>query len=570
VKAWSSAGWPTRWCIVLLIIGMLWDAVDEARGDDSAHDIIIRGGTLYDGTGAAGVRADLAITRDKIAAIGDLADSTAETEIDASGKAVTPGFINMLSWSTVSLLADNRAQSDVRQGVTLEVFGEGMSMGPLTDSMRRDLIENQSDIKYEVPWTTLAEYLNHLVDRGTSVNVASFLGATSVRIHVIGYEDRPPTADELERMRAIVRQAMEEGAMGIGSSLIYAPAFYASTDELIELCKVAAEYGGMYISHLRSEGNQLLVAVDELLRIAREADIAAEIYHLKAAGRENWPKLDRVIQQVEAARAAGHRITANMYTYTAGATGLNATMPPWVQEGGFERWRDRLRDPRVRDRVLGEMRRPTDQWENLLMMAGSAENVLLAGFKNPDLRHLAGKTLAEVAARRNQLPETTAMDLVIQDGSRVDAVYFLMSEDNIRKKVALPWISFGSDAPAVATAGVFLRNSQHPRAYGNFSRLLAKYVRDEKIISLETAIHRLTGLPAKNLGVSDRGRLAPGCFADVVVFDPDQVQDHATFDQPHQYSTGIRDVLVNGVAVLRDGEHTGATPGKVVHGPGRR
>jgi N-acyl-D-amino-acid deacylase len=538
--------------------------------DKPSFDVIVRGGTVYDGSGAPGVRTDIAIVGNKIRALGDYKDATAKQVIHADGMAVAPGFINVLSWATFSLLADGRAQSDIRQGVTLEVFGEGVSMGPLTESMRKRQIRDQGDIKYDIPWTTLNGYLHHLTERGVSVNVASFLGATTVRIHVLGYEDRPPSVTELDRMRALVRHAMEEGALGIGSSLIYAPAFYASTEELIELCKVAAEYDGLYISHMRSEANQLIQAVDELLRIAREANIAAEIYHLKAAGRENWSKMDKVIEKVEAARADGLQITANMYTYTAGSTGLNAIMPPWVQEGGFDRWRDRLRDPKIRARLVKEIRQPTDEWENMLAMAGSADNVLLVGFKNPDLKHLTGKTLAEVAARRNQSPEETAMDLVIQDNSRVESVYFFMSEENVRKKIALPWLSFGSDAPALASEGVFLKSSQHPRAYGCFARLLGKYVRDQQIIPLETAIHKLTALPAKNLKIRQRGRLLPGYFADVVVFDPAKVQDHATFDSPHQYSTGVRDVLVNGEIVLRDGQHTGATPGQVVYGPGKR
>jgi N-acyl-D-amino-acid deacylase len=557
-----------RSIIACVYIGVISLGADNTYAqDNSSFDVLIKGGMVYDGSGAPGVRTDVAIHGNKIVAIGDFQDATAKQLIDANGMAVAPGFINMLSWAVSSLLEDGRAQSDIRQGVTLEIFGEGTSMGPMTASMRRNQIRDQGDIKYDIPWTTLSEYLNHLADRGVSVNVASFLGATTVRIHVIGYDDRPPTADELDQMRALVRQAMEEGALGIGSSLIYTPAFYASTEELIELCKVAAEYDGMYISHMRSEGNQLLESVDELLRIAREANIAAEIYHLKAAGQENWSKMDQVIERVEAARADGLRITADMYTYTAGATGLNATMPPWVQEGGFDRWRDRLRDPKIRARLLKEMREPTDDWENLLAMAGSADKVLLVGFRNPDLKHLTGKTLAEVAARRKQSPEETAMDLVIQDESRVETVYFLMSEENIRKKVAIPWLSFGSDAPAPANEGVFLKSSQHPRAYGCFARLLGKYVRDEKIIPLETAIHKLTALPAKNLGIQGRGSLLPDYFADIVIFDPAKVQDHATFDAPHQYSTGVRDVLVNGTVVLRDGEHTGATPGQVVYGP---
>jgi N-acyl-D-amino-acid deacylase len=489
-------------------------------------------------------------------------------EIDAAGLAVAPGFINMLSWATESLIADGRSQSDIRQGVTLEVFGEGWSMGPLNEAMRREMLERQGDIKYEIPWTTLGEYLEYLVRRGVSTNVASFVGATTVRIHVLGYENRPPTPEEMERMRQLVRQAMEEGALGVGSSLIYAPAFYASTEELIELCKVAAEYGGMYISHIRSEGNRLLEAIDELIRIAREAKIPAEIYHLKAAGRANWPKLDEAIRRIEAARAQGLRITANMYPYTAGATGLDAAMPPWVQEGGHRAWIERLKNPAIRQRVTREMRTPTDRWENLYLMAGSPENVLLVGFKNEALKPLTGKTLAEVARLRGRSPEDTIIDLVIEDDSRVGAVYFLMSEENVRKQIALPWMSFGSDAESLAPEGVFLKANPHPRAYGTFARVLGRYVREEKIIPLEEAIRRMTSLPAENLKLDRRGRLKVGYFADVVVFDPAKVQDHATYERPHQYATGVIHVFVNGVPVLRNGEHTGATPGRVVRGPG--
>jgi N-acyl-D-amino-acid deacylase len=489
-------------------------------------------------------------------------------EIDAAGLAVAPGFINMLSWATESLIADGRSQSDIRQGVTLEVFGEGWSMGPLNEAMRREMLERQGDIKYEIPWTTLGEYLEYLVRRGVSTNVASFVGATTVRIHVLGYENRPPTPEEMERMRQLVRQAMEEGALGVGSSLIYAPAFYASTEELIELCKVAAEYGGMYISHIRSEGNRLLEAIDELIRIAREAKIPAEIYHLKAAGRANWPKLDEAIRRIEAARAQGLRITANMYPYTAGATGLDAAMPPWVQEGGHRAWIERLKNPAIRQRVTREMRTPTDRWENLYLMAGSPENVLLVGFKNEALKPLIGKTLAEVARLRGRSPEDTIIDLVIEDDSRVGAVYFLMSEENVRKQIALPWMSFGSDAESLAPEGVFLKANPHPRAYGTFARVLGRYVREEKIIPLEEAIRRMTSLPAENLKLDRRGRLKVGYFADVVVFDPAKVQDHATYERPHQYATGVIHVFVNGVPVLRNGEHTGATPGRVVRGPG--
>ena len=531
------------------------------------YDVIIRGGTVYDGSGAGGVVADVAIRDDRVAVVGQLADAQAKTSIDAKGLAVAPGFINMLSWATTSLLHDGRSQGDIRQGVTLEVFGEGWSMGPLNERMKKEMIERQGDIKHDVPWTTLGEFLDHLVARGVSCNVASFVGATTVRIHVLGYEDRRATPAELDAMRQLVREAMQNGAMGVGSSLIYAPAFYADTHELIELCKVAAEYQGMYISHMRSEGNRLVQGVEELITIAREAGLPAEIYHLKAAGRENWPKRQRVVELVEAARAAGVRITADMYLYTAGSTGLDGSMPPWVQEGGLAKWIARMRDPETRRRVAQEMRTPTDKWENLLLAAGSPERVLLVGFKNPALKHLTGKTLAEVAARRGATPEETAMDLVIEDNSRVDTVYFFIDEADVRRNVALPWVSFGSDASSEAPEGPFLLSQPHPRTYGNVARLLGKYVRDEKIIPLAEAIRKLTSLPATNLGLTDRGLLRKDYLADVVVFDPAKVIDLATYDKPHQYAQGMVHVLVNGIPVLSAGEHTGAKPGRAVRKP---
>ncbi len=534
------------------------------------YDVIVRGGTVYDGSGDAPTVADVAISGDTVAAIGALGGVRGRIEIDASGMAVAPGFINMLSWATQSLIEDGRSQSDIRQGVTLEVFGEGLSMGPLNERMKELALERQGDIRYEIEWTTLNEYLDYLVERGVSTNVASFVGATTVRVHVLGYEDRPPTAEELDEMRGLVRQAMEEGAVGVGSSLIYPPAFYANTDELIELARVAAEYDGMYISHMRSEGNQLLEALEEFLTIAREADIRAEIYHLKAAGQDNWGKLDDVIERVEAARAEGLHITADMYTYTAGATGLGAAMPPWVQEGGHEAWVERLQDPAIRQRLTAEMSTPTDEWENLYLAAGSAENVLLVGFRSEELKPLTGMSLAEVAAMRGTSPEETAMDLVVEDDSGVGAVYFIMSEENVAKKIRQPWVSFDSDAESLAPEGVFLESNPHPRAYGCFARLLGKYVREEGVISLEEAVRRLTSLPASNLKIENRGSLAPGYFADVVVFDPQTIADHATFAEPHQYSTGVLHVFVNGTQVLADGEHTGATPGRVVRGPGWR
>ncbi|HSP15196.1 MAG TPA: D-aminoacylase [Thermoanaerobaculia bacterium] len=532
------------------------------------YDVVIRNGSIYDGSGSAPRRADLAIRGDAIAAIGDLSHATGKLELDARGLAVSPGFINMLSWAVDSLIVDGRSQSDIRQGVTLEVFGEGESMGPLTPPMKQYAKQRQGDIQYDIEWTTLAEYLDWLTRRGISPNVASFVGATTVRVHEIGFADRPPTPEELARMKDLVRQAMREGALGVGSALIYAPAFYAKTPELVELCKAAGEFGGMYISHIRSEGNQLEQAVDELITIAREANVPAEIYHLKAAGQPNWTKLDSVISRINEARNHGLKITANMYTYTAGATGLDAMMPPWVQEGGFEAWRKRLQDPALRERLLSEIRTPTGKWENLYLLAGGADRVLLAGFRNDALKPLTGKTLAEVARMRGKSPEETAVDLVIEDESRVDTIYFLMSDENVGKQVALPWVSFGSDAASPAPEGVFLKSNVHPRTYGNFARLLAKYVRDEHVIPLEEAIRKLTSLPATNMKIAKRGRLAPGYFADVVVFDPAKIQDHATYDHPHQYATGVVDVFVNGVQVLRDGEHTGAKPGRVVRGPG--
>ncbi len=531
-------------------------------------DVIIRRGMIYDGSGALPFVADLAVTADTISRIGDLSRVHARREIDAKGMAVSPGFINMLSWANESLIEDGRGQSDIRQGVTLEVFGEGESMGPLNDSMKREAVEQQGDIKYAIEWTTLAEYLDYLVKRGVSPNVASFVGATTVRIHELGYADRPPTAEELARMQSLVRQAMEDGALGVASALIYAPAFYARTDELIALAKAAAPYGGSYISHMRSEGVRLLESVDELLKIGHEAGVGAEIYHLKAAGKPNWGKLAQVIAKVDSARGAGANVRANMYTYTAGSTGLDASMPPWVQEGGYKAWAARLRDPAIRARVANEMRTPTDKWENFFAAVESPEQIILVGFRNDSLKPLTGKSLAEVAKIRRKSPEETAMDLVIEDGSRVGAVYFLMSEENVKRQITIPWVSFGSDAAALAPEGVFIRSSTHPRAYGNVARLLGKYVRDEKLIPLQEAILRLTSLPAANLKITRRGLLKPGYFADVVVFDPLRIQDHATFEKPHQYSTGVAQVFVNGVQVLRDGEHTGAKPGRVVRGPG--
>tara|TARA_B110000263_G_scaffold81912_1_gene71652 strand:- start:852 stop:2501 length:1650 start_codon:yes stop_codon:yes gene_type:complete len=533
------------------------------------YDILIKNGTIADGSGNPPYIGSVGINADTIAAVGKL-KATGRLEIDATDLVVAPGFINMLSWATESLIQNGRSESDIMQGVTLEVFGEGWSMGPLNKNLKKELQlpTAQGDIKYDIDWNTLDEYLQSLVRRGISPNVASFIGATTVRINHIGYENRAPTAEELTSMKQMVKEAMEDGALGVGSSLIYAPAFYSSTEELIELSKVASEYNGLYISHMRSEGNRLLQGVDELITIANEADIRAEIYHLKMSGKENWNKYDEVVKKIDSARTSGLSITTNMYTYIAGATGLDASMPPWVQEGGYEKWAERLQDSKIRRRVLKEMTNPTDKWENLMYSAGTPDNLLLVGFENDSLRHYTGKTLTQVAKIHGKSPEETAMDLVIADGSRVGTVYFLMSEENIKKQVALPYMSFGSDASSLSPEGVFLNSSTHPRAYGNFSRLLGKYVRDEQIISIEEAVRKLTSLPASNLKIKKRGSLSKGYFADLAIFNPETIQDHATFAKPHQLSTGMIHVFVNGEQVLKNGKHTGAKPGRVVRGPG--
>jgi N-acyl-D-amino-acid deacylase len=531
------------------------------------YDTVVRGGMIYDGKGGAPFAGDVAIVGDSIVAVGNV-DGRGKKEIDAKGLAVAPGFINMLSWSNESLLQDGRSQGELRQGVTLEVMGEGESMGPLTDTLKKVMLSLEGDIKYPITWTSLAGYLDTLVAKGISVNVASFVGATTVRIHEIGWDDRAPTPAELERMQALVRTAMEEGALGVGTALIYTPAFYAKTPELVALMKAAAPYGGMYISHMRSEGNRLNEAVDELMTIARESGARAEIYHLKAAGKANWPKMDAIIKKIDSARAAGLQITANIYPYPAGATGLDASMPPWVQEGGYAAWAKRLQDPAIRARVKREMTTPTDKWESLYLAAGSPDQIVLVAFKADSLKQYTGKTLAEVAKLRGTPPEETAMDLVVRDGTRVGTIYFLMSEENITKELAQPWVSVGSDEASQAPEGVFLRSNPHPRAYGAFARMLGKYSRDEKVIPMQEAVRRLTSLPAANLRIKRRGALVAGNYADVVVFNADSIIDHATFDKPHQYATGVVHVFVNGAQVLAHGEHTGAKPGRVVRGPG--
>ena len=535
------------------------------------YDVIIRGGTVYDGSGKPGMMADVAMNADTLAFIGDLKNAVGKKEIDAKGLAVAPGFINMLSHAEVSLLFDGNSQSDIRQGVTLEVFGEG-SMGPMNDKMKADdeeAMKRDPDWAYKIDWTTLGQYLEGLERKGVSTNVASFVSAITVRVHELGYANRAPSAEELERMKALVKQAMDEGAMGVTSALIYAPANYASTEELIELSKVAAASGGVYIAHIRSEGNSIFEAVNETIRIAREAKLSAEIYHLKFSGKDNWNKIDSVIAMIDNANREGLKITADMYTYTAGATGLDAAMPPWLQEGGIKEWIKRMQNPVMRKKALQEMRTPTNEWENLMMLAGDFDKVLLMGFTNDSLRrNFTGKTLGQVAKIYGKTPEETAMDLVITDGTRVGTAYFLMTEENVKRQIQLPYISFGSDAESSTASGNFLKTPTHPRAYGNFSRLLGKYVREEKVIPLEEAVRRLTSLPASNLKIQKRGALKSGYFGDVAIFDPTKIADHATFENPHQYSTGMVHVFVNGTQVLENGEHTNARPGRVVRGPG--
>jgi N-acyl-D-amino-acid deacylase len=530
-------------------------------------DIVIRNGTVYDGSGGQPFVGDVAIRGDRIVAVGRKLRGKRLTEIDATGLAVSPGFINMLSWATESLLADGRGLSDLKQGVTLEVMGEGSSMGPWNEKMRRQETERQGDIKYQVTWATLDEYLRKLETMGIAQNVASMVGAETVRTHVLGEEDVDPTPAELAKMQALVVQAMEDGALGVGSSLIYAPGSYADTDELVALVTEAGRCGGIYTSHMRSEGNRLLEAIDELIDISRRSGAPAEIYHLKAAGKANWHKMDAAIAKIEAARASGLRISADMYTYTAGSTGLDAAMPTWVQAGGREAWIKRLKDPATRREVIAEMRVDSPAFENLYRFAGP-EGTLLVGFRNPKLKHLTGKTLAQVAAERKVSPEDAAIDLVIEDGSRVQVVYFLMSEENVRKQVALPWMSFGSDAAALTPDGVFAGSSTHPRAYGNVARLLGRYVREEKALTLPDAVRRLSALPAQNLGLRDRGMLKAGNFADVVIFDPATIGDTATYETPKQFATGVRWVLVNGGVALKEGEPTALATGRVVRGRG--
>jgi N-acyl-D-amino-acid deacylase len=541
-------------------------ATRQANGAD--YDVLIRGGIVFDGSGEPPKQIDVGIRGDKIAAVGNLAEATARTTIDAQNLAVAPGFINMLSWSTDSLLADGRGQSEIRQGVTTQIMGEGWSWGPVNAAIKKRMMDAQIDIKYEIDWTTLCDYLNLLEHKGVSQNVASFLGAATVREYVLGLDNKKPSAEEMDRMRKLVEREMRGGALGIGSALEYAPAYYADTDELIELCKVAAKYRGKYITHMRSEGERLLDGIDEVIRISRAAGIPAEIYHLKAAGKDNWNKMDLAIARLEAARRDGLAVTANMYVYTAGAAPLTSCIPPWAMEGGEPVLRGRLRDPHLRERISSDITTKTD-WPNFYHNAASPDNIVLISFKHAALKPLQGKTLAQIASHRGKRRVETLLDLLLEDESGIGTVYFVTAEENIRKLVPLPWISFGSDESAQAPEGVFLKSMPHSRAYGNFARVLGKYVRDEKLLSLEAAIRKLTSLPATNLGLDRRGLFRDGYFADVVVFDPKTISDHATYQAPHQYATGVRHVLVNGVQVLKDGEHTGARPGRALWGPGK-
>ncbi|MCF8301271.1 MAG: D-aminoacylase [Haliscomenobacter sp.] len=548
----------------ILLLSLFFQSCSSAL----EYDVIIRNAVIFDGTGNTPVKGDIGINKDTIAFIGDLKMNKGKKEFDAKGLAISPGFVNMLSWATVSLLADGRAMSDIKQGVTLEVMGEGNSMGPLNEAMRKEELDGQGDIKYEVYWRTLGEYLTGLEKKGVSPNIASFVGATSLRIHELGYENRKPTNGELKNMQLLVKQAMNEGAMGLSSALIYAPAFYADEEEILALCQAMAPYNGLYITHMKSEGNRLEESVQSVIKLAEKAKVKAEIYHLKAAGIDNWSKMDKVITSINKARNQGIDIAANMYNYIAGATGLDAAMPPWVQEGGYGEWAKRLKDLNIRKKVIAQMKINANDWENLYASAGSPDKLLLVDFRQDSLKKYTGKTLAEVATLRGKSPEETAIDLVIQDSSRVGTVYFLMNEENVKKQIKLPWVSFGSDAGAPASEGVFLKSSTHPRAYGNFARLLGKYVRDEKVIKLEEAVRKLAALPCERLGIAQRGYLKKGYFADLVLFDPKEIADLADFQNPHQYAVGVKNVWVNGKLVLLNGEPTEERPGRFIKGPG--
>lgn len=547
-----------RFFIIVFLAGLVFCGCSSP----STYDIVIRNGQIIDGSGNTSFKADIGINADTIAAVGDLKNSEGRTEIDAAGLAVAPGFINMLSWAVESLIEDGRSQSDIRQGVTLEVMGEGDSRGPLNEKMKVQLKKEQGDIKYDIVWTSLGDYLEFLEKKGVSANVASFVGSSTLRIYTVGYDNRAPSAAELDSMKMLLRQALEEGAVGFSAAIEYVPASFASTDELSELCRVTAEYDALFISHIRNEDDLLLESIDEFLEIAGKSGARSEIYHLKQVGKTNWDKIDPVIMKIDSARAAGMQVTADMYNYSASSTGFDVLMPEWVQEGGFDAWRKRLMDPSVRS-VVGPYILNT-----ILRKPGTPANILLVGFNTDSLKYLTGKTLAEVSAMRKKTAEETVMDLVVEDNSRISVVYFSMSEENVKRQIALPWMSFCSDGSSQAPEGVFLKSGTHPRAYGNFARLLGKYVRDEKVISLEEAVRRLTSFPAANLKIDRRGMLKPGYYADIAIFDPATIRDNATFEEPKKYATGMVHVFVNGVQVLKEGEHTGATPGRVVRGPG--
>ncbi len=532
-----------------------------------SYDTIIRNGMVYDGNGGEPYQADVAINADTIAFIGDLKNASSKNITDAAGLAVAPGFINMLSHSEESLIHDGHSQGDLRQGVTLEVFGE-FSMGPLNAKMKKQAQEGQVNIKYKIAWNTLGEYLTWLEKRGVSCNIASFVGTGTVRMYVIGEDNVPPTPVQLDSMRLLVRQAMEEGAMGITNALIYPPDFFAKMDELVPLAKEASKYGGMYTSHIRSEGNKIFEAVKELINVSRQTGISVEIYHLKEAGKENWWKLDSLVKIVEQARKEGLGITADMYTYDRSATGLTASFPPTLQDGGFDKLWKRLQNRTIREQMKIAMNTNAVDWENTYYQAGGATGVLLLGFKHDSLRKYIGKTLAEVAEIRGRSPEETAMDLIVEDSTRIEVVYSSMDSNNVRKETTLPWVSFGSDEESAAPEGLFLLSNTHPRAYGNFARLLGKYTRDEKMLKLKDAIYKLSKLPATNLKLQRRGELKTGNYADIVILNPKTIQDHASYEKPQQYATGVSDVFVNGVQVLKNGEHTGTTPGRFIKGPG--
>jgi len=559
--------------IALLLMALAVGGCEpDTPTNPSAPDfaLIIRNGLVYDGSGAAPVLQDLAISKDGLIAewLPPGSPATADQEVDAAGLAVAPGFINMLSWANQPLVVDGRGMSDTKQGVTLQIFGEGWSMGPLNDAMRTTAAARQGDLRYPIEWTTLGGYLDFLVQRGVTPNVASLVGATTVRIHVLGEDDVDPSPEQLIQMQDLVREAMAEGALGVGASLIYPPAYFAETPELIALAQAAAESGGGYMAHIRSESARILPALEETIEIGRASGQHVEVYHLKVAGQPHWPKMAEAIARIEQARADGVDISANMYAYTAGATGLTSTLPPWVQAGGHRAMIERLHDPAIRERLKVEMNQPDESWENKRLLAGDDSAILFIGFRSEALKPLTGKTLAQVAALRGTSPEDTIIDLIIEDDSRVTTAYFQMSEENVELGLRQPWVTLGSDAGATAPEGAFLKTSTHPRAYGNVARFLGEYVRERQLMPLEQAIHRLTGLPARQWKLSGRGCLAVGCHADVVIFDPATISDHATYAEPMQYASGVRDVYVNGVQVLRDGEHTGAMPGQVVRGPG--